>query len=127
MIGVDHPLTPPYPKGDEIPPADCTFIPPPSGTSSSWALTCRASLSDTNMWTGKREWPNYSQSRPFVCHVYKYNMRILNVSVSPVTPLLQGAAFASPSRDPLALGADTQLTTPPDTRSSTMASATVPR
>ncbi|GAA6006474.1 hypothetical protein JCM11491_004975 [Sporobolomyces phaffii] len=56
MIGSDHPLSPPYPSGQEVPPENYT-----------------------NWMTGKREWPNWLQSRPWVCHVPKLNFRIVNV------------------------------------------------
>ncbi|GAA5970110.1 hypothetical protein JCM11641_000273 [Rhodosporidiobolus odoratus] len=56
MIGDDHEMSPPYPAGQELPPEDYK-----------------------NYFTGAREWPNYHQSRPFVCHVGKLNLRILNV------------------------------------------------
>ncbi|GAA5896754.1 hypothetical protein JCM6882_005027 [Rhodosporidiobolus microsporus] len=56
MIGDTHELSPPYPEGQEI---------PPEGYS--------------NFFTGAREWPNYHQSRPFICHVDKLNFRVLNI------------------------------------------------
>ncbi|GAA6001062.1 hypothetical protein JCM10207_007395 [Rhodosporidiobolus poonsookiae] len=56
MIGVDHPMSPPYPPGQELPPEDYK-----------------------SYFTGAREWPNYGQSRPYVCHVEALNFRILNV------------------------------------------------
>jgi len=55
MIGSDHVLSPPYPQGQEVPPQGyASFI------------------------DGKREWPNWFQSRPWVCHVQKLNLRIVN-------------------------------------------------
>ncbi|GAA6059413.1 hypothetical protein JCM10212_003645 [Sporobolomyces blumeae] len=56
MIGHDHPLSPRYPVGQEVPPEGYqSFI------------------------NGKREWPNWFQSRPYVCHIPQLNLRILNV------------------------------------------------
>ncbi|GAA5947445.1 hypothetical protein JCM3765_001680 [Sporobolomyces pararoseus] len=56
MIGRDHPLSPPTPPGQEIPP-----------------------VGYANFMNGKREWPDWLQSRPWVCHVPKLNFRIVNV------------------------------------------------
>ncbi|GAA5865960.1 hypothetical protein JCM8547_002897 [Rhodosporidiobolus lusitaniae] len=70
MINDTHPLNPPYPPGREI---------PPEGYAS--------------FMTGLREWPNYAQSRPFVCHIDKFNFRILNVfhyGFRPLTDMIQG-------------------------------------
>ncbi|GAA6027093.1 hypothetical protein JCM8097_006106 [Rhodosporidiobolus ruineniae] len=56
MIGDDHELSPPYPEGQEVPPEGYQ-----------------------NYFTGERKWPNYHQSRPFVCHVHSLDFRVLNV------------------------------------------------
>ncbi|GAA5834732.1 hypothetical protein JCM3766R1_003221 [Sporobolomyces carnicolor] len=56
MIGSDHALSPPYPPGEELPPPGyASFM------------------------NGKREWPSWLQSRPWICHVPKLNFRIVNV------------------------------------------------
>ncbi|KAK4058595.1 hypothetical protein OIO90_000039 [Microbotryomycetes sp. JL221] len=55
-VSTKHPLSPPYPKGEELPAEDYK-----------------------NAWTGERAWPDFDQSRPYICHVYKLNMRIVNV------------------------------------------------
>ncbi|KAK4053146.1 hypothetical protein OIV83_001881 [Microbotryomycetes sp. JL201] len=55
-VSTKHPLSPPYPKGEELPAEDYK-----------------------NAWTGEREWPDFDQSRPYICHVYKLNLRIINV------------------------------------------------
>ncbi|BGP38093.1 hypothetical protein JCM10449v2_002020 [Rhodotorula kratochvilovae] len=54
MIGDQHPFSPPYPPGQEFPPADHNL-------------------------TGDGRWPNFEQSRPFVCHVASLNFRFLSV------------------------------------------------
>ncbi|GAA6048912.1 hypothetical protein JCM3770_007115 [Rhodotorula araucariae] len=54
MISDRHPFSPPYPPGQELPPAGHNI-------------------------TGGRTWPNYEQSRPFICHVVSLNFRFLNV------------------------------------------------
>ncbi|BGP14017.1 hypothetical protein JCM10213v2_001955 [Rhodosporidiobolus nylandii] len=56
MIGNEHELSPPYPEGQDLPPEGYR-----------------------NYFTGERKWPNYQQSRPFVCHLDKLNFRVLNV------------------------------------------------
>ncbi|GAA5842728.1 hypothetical protein JCM11251_002334 [Rhodosporidiobolus azoricus] len=56
MISDTHELSPPYPPGKEIPPEGYQ-----------------------NFFTGERVWPNYHQSRPFICHVDKLNFRVLNI------------------------------------------------
>ncbi|KDE08076.1 hypothetical protein MVLG_01776 [Microbotryum lychnidis-dioicae p1A1 Lamole] len=56
MIGVNHTLSPPYPPGDEIPPEGYK-----------------------NYATGAREWPEFDQSRPYICHVGHLGLRILSV------------------------------------------------
>ncbi|GAA5863720.1 hypothetical protein JCM8547_003700 [Rhodosporidiobolus lusitaniae] len=49
-------LHPPYPPGQELPPEGYKSV-----------------------ISGEREWPNFSSSRPHVCHIEKLNFRILNV------------------------------------------------
>ncbi|KAM0751853.1 hypothetical protein T439DRAFT_325043 [Meredithblackwellia eburnea MCA 4105] len=56
MIGTTHPWSPPYPKGRELPPEGY-----------------RDHL------TGLRQWPNYDQSRPYLCHIESLNLQILSV------------------------------------------------
>lgn len=56
LIDVVNPHSPPYPKGQELPPKGYK-----------------------NPWNGKYEWPSYHQSRPIICHVWQLNLRILNV------------------------------------------------
>ncbi|GAA5931542.1 uncharacterized protein JCM15063_001497 [Sporobolomyces koalae] len=56
MISSDHPLSPPQPEGEELPPEGYK-----------------------NAFTGRREWPDNLQSRPWVCHIDSLGLRILNV------------------------------------------------
>lgn len=56
MVGVGHRFSPPYPKERALPPEDYV-----------------------NVFTGTREWPNFHQSRPFVCHLDALNFHFLNV------------------------------------------------
>ncbi|KAL8280436.1 hypothetical protein RQP46_007084 [Phenoliferia psychrophenolica] len=56
MIGNNHPLSPAYPEGQELPPEDyLDYI------------------------QNKRMWPDNPQSRPHICHVFRLNLRFVNV------------------------------------------------
>ena len=56
MIHDQHPLSPPYPQGEELPPPGYQ-----------------------NPITGERTWLQNGQSRPWICHIPQLDTRIINV------------------------------------------------
>ena len=96
MIGVNHPSSPPYPLGSELPPVDCQRL---SCRANFYMLTI-ARLLDVNVFDGTRTWressfavissthltyclpfllavANFAQSRPNVCIFPHNSLRIV--------------------------------------------------